>query len=225
MKARIINGIYFGGVHSQEWIDNNQDKEIGGELVSEWVLTDFLPTDEIQPQWNGSGWIESYTINVQEKEEEIIKRYNYLMMRALSSSMQKYGSYEYLNNQKQEYEEKYLVAKGLKVSVPLSSSLQKEMDRDFTDSSLIATLAYFGLTPEPTKLENFYKLIIFKYEYAENRYEIFKAFCVDYRTKCRTFLELNQIDKLDQAFAMADNLSETITDEEIETLYNEFDAL
>lgn len=225
MKARIINGIDFGGVHPQYWIDNNQNKEIGGQLVSDWVLTDVLPTDEIQPQWNGSQWIESYTVNVQEKEEQIIKRYNYLMMRALSSSMQKYGSYEYLNNQKQEYEEKYLVAKGLKVSVPLSSSLQKEMDRDFTDSSLIATLAYFGLTPEATKLENFYKLIIFKYEYAENRYEIFKAFCVDYRTKCRTFLELNQIDKLNQAFAMADNLSETITDEEIETLYNEFDTL
>lgn len=225
MKARIIDNIYFGGLFSDTWLEDNQDIVFAGELVSEWELTEVLPSQEIQPQWNGLNWIEAYQLNVQEKEEEIIKRYNYLMMRALSSSMQKNGSYEYLNNQKQEYEEKYLVAKGLKVSVPLSSSLQKEMDRDFTDSSLIATLAYFGLTPEATKLENFYKLIIFKYEYAENRYEIFKAFCVDYRTKCRTFLELNQIDKLDQAFAMSDNLSETITDEEIQTLYNEFDAL
>jgi len=99
------------------------------------------------------------------------------------------------------------------------------MNRDFTDQQLNDILEAYGIVPEPTKIEMFYQLIIFKYEYAENRYEIFKAFCVDYRTKCRTFLELNQIDKLNQAFAMADNLSETITDLEIETLYNEFDAL
>jgi len=204
----------------------NEDNTYGGSISSipEVNYTELEPKKSTDI-WNGSEWVENPVFDVQEKEEQIIKRYNYLMMRALSSSMKKYGSYEYLNNQKQEYEEKYLVAKGLKVSIPLTSSLEKEMNRDFTDESLIATLAYFGLTPEPTKLENFYKLIIFKYEYAENRYEIFKAFCVDYRTKCRTFLELNQIDKLKQAFAMADNLSETITDEEIETLYNEFDAL
>ena len=228
MKARIINSKEFGGIHSLTWLNNNQNLSIGGQLVSEWTLSDILPNQTFkQPEWNGSEWFDAYIeiINIEEKEQEIIKRYNYLKMRALSSSMEKYGSYEYLINQKQEYDEKYLVAKGLKISVPLSSSLQKEMDRDFTDESLIATLSYFGLTPEPTKLENFYKLIIFKYEYAENRYEIFKAFCVDYRTKCRTFLELNQIDKLDQAFAMSDNLPQTLTDEQIEAFYNEFDAL
>ena len=228
MKARIINSKEFGGIHSKTWLDNNQIFSIGGQLVSEWVLTGILPNETFkQPVWNGLEWFDAYIeiINIEEKEQEIIRRYNYLMMRALSSSMQKYGSYEYLQNQKAEYDEKYLVAKGLKISVPLSSSLQKEMDRDFTDESLIATLSYFGLTPESTKLENFYKLIIFKYEYAENRYEIFKAFCVDFRTKCRNFLELNQLDKLNQAFEIADNLSETITDLEIETLYNKFDTL
>jgi hypothetical protein len=193
-------------------------------LGDEFILVDDIITKEVINFTDEE--IEELNANkILELEKKIIEKYNYLMMRALSSSMQKYGSYEYLNNQRQEYYEKYLVAKGLKISIHLNSSLQKEMNRDFTDASLITTLAYFGLTPEPTKLENFYKLIIFKYEYAENRYEIFKAFCVDYRTKCRTFLELNQIDKLNQAFTMADNLSETITDEEIETLYNEFDAL
>jgi len=228
MKARILNGIYFGGLYSLDFLETNNDNVINGELVSEWVLTDILPNPLfIKPEFNGAEWIEAYVevINIEEKEEEIIKRYNYLMMRALSSSMQKYGSYEYLQNQKLEYDDKYLVAKGLRDSAPLSSSLEKEMNRDFTEESLIATLAYFGLTPELTKLENFYKLIVFKYEYAQNRYEIFKAFCVDYRTKCRSFLELNQIDKLDQSFAMSDNLPDTLTDLEIETLYNEFDAL
>ncbi len=225
-KVRIVNGNGFGGIHTQKWLDDNQEKTIGGQLVSEWVLTSILPSDDLkQPEWNGSVWIEGFVLDTKEQEEEIIKRYNYLMMRALSSSMGKYGSFEYLQNQKSEYDEKYAVAKGLKVSIPLSNSLEKEMNRDFTDASLIETLQYFGIELGSTKLENFYKLIIFKYEYAENRYEIFKAFCIDYRTKCRTFLELNQMEKLNQAFAMADNLSVEITDSEIQTLYNQFDAL
>jgi hypothetical protein len=205
----------------------NEDNSYGGAFS---IIEDGVNYTELEPKkstdtWNGSDWVDNTPINIAEKEEEIIEKYNYLMMRALSSSMQKYGSYEYLQNQKTEYEEKYLIAKGLKVSIPLSNSLEKEMNRDFTDASLIATLQYFGLTPEATKLENFYKLIIFKYEYAKNRYEIFNAFCVDYRTKCRSFLELNQIDKLNEAFTMADNLPQTLTDEQIETLYNQFDAL
>jgi hypothetical protein len=205
----------------------NEDNSYGGAFS---IIEDGVNYTELEPKkstdtWNGSDWVDNTPINIAEKEEEIIEKYNYLMMRALSSSMQKYGSYEYLQNQKTEYEEKYLIAKGLKVSIPLSNSLEKEMNRDFTDASLIATLQYFGLTPEATKLENFYKLIIFKYEYAKNRYEIFNAFCVDYRTKCRSFLELNQIDKLNQAFTMADDLPQTLTDEQIETLYNQFDAL
>jgi len=205
----------------------NLDNSFGGAFSN---LAEGINYTELEPKkstdtWNGSEWVDNTPINIEEKEEEIIKRYNYLMMRALSSSMQKYGSYEYLQNQKLEYDEKYLVAKGLRVSAPLSSSLEKEMNRDFTDEYLIATLAYFGLTPELTKLENFYKLIIFKYEYAQNRYEIFKAFCVDYRTKCRSFLETSEFTKLDQSFSMSDNLPDTLTDLEIETLYNEFDAL
>ena len=130
MKARIINSKEFGGIHSLTWLNNNQNLSIGGQLVSEWTLSDILPNQTFkQPEWNGSEWFDAYIeiINIEEKEQEIIKRYNYLKMRALSSSMEKYGSYEYLINQKQEYDEKYLVAKGLKISVPLSSSLQKKI--------------------------------------------------------------------------------------------------
>jgi len=214
----------------------NNDNSYGGSVS---VVVDGITYTEEQPNlltdiWNGLQWIDGRTAeqiaeeNLKQNiklEEKIIEKYNYLMMRALSSSMHKYGNFEYLQNQKAEYDQKYAVAKGLKVSVPLSNSLEKEMNRDFTDASLIDTLQYFGIVPAQNKLENFYKLIIFKYEYAENRYEIFKAFCVDYRTKCRTFLELNQIDKLEQAFEMSDNLPNTLTDTEIQTLYNQFDAL
>lgn len=221
--VRIINNTDFGGIYSEEFIQEG------------WEMTNKIPDQNlIVKKWNGANWYEGATADEigisnakknAEKEEEIIKRYNYLMMRALSSSMGKYGSFEYLQNQKSEYDEKYAIAKGLKVSDPFTNSLEKEMNRDFTEESLIATLQYFGLEPSENKLENFYKLIIFKYEYAEYRYEVFKAFCVDYRTKCRSFLETSELAKLQVAFEMADTLPNELTDQDIETLYNQFDAL
>jgi len=220
VETYIIETLEYGG---KRYFDEVPETSlIATSAPSPSLIRAFYNVDT--ESWSEGANAEEMAFKVQDFENKIIEKYNYLMMRALSSSMGKYGSYEYLQNQKSEYEEKYLVAKGLKVSAPLSASLEKEMNRDFTDASLIATLEYFGITLGPTKLENFYKLIIFKYEYAENRYEIFKAFCVDYRTKCRTFLELNQLDKLNQAFAMA-NLPNELTDEQIQTLYNEFDAL
>jgi hypothetical protein len=61
MKARIVNG-QFAGVHLQSWLHNNQDKEIGGQLVSEWQLTEVLPSEDLlKPSWNGTEWIEGAT--------------------------------------------------------------------------------------------------------------------------------------------------------------------
>lgn len=60
-KARIINGENWGGNHSQNWLDNNQDKVIAGQLVSEWTLIDVLPNPLFKkPEWTGSEWIETY---------------------------------------------------------------------------------------------------------------------------------------------------------------------
>lgn len=226
---RIINNTDWGGTYDNDFIQNYP------EIVQGWVFTnEECNPNFIVKKWNGVNWYEGATPeeivsnNISknaEFEEEIIKRYNYLMMRALSSSMGKYGSFEYLQNQKSEYDEKYAIAKGLKVSAPLANSLEKEMNRDFTDESLIATLQYFGIEPSENKLENFYKLIVFKYEYAEYRYEFFKAFCVDYRTKCRSFLETSELAKLQVAFEMADTLPNELTNQDIETMYNQFDAL
>lgn len=44
MKARIKNNS-FAAVHSDKWIASNLNKNIGGELVSDWFLTDILPTE------------------------------------------------------------------------------------------------------------------------------------------------------------------------------------
>ena len=160
-----------------------------------------------------------------EYRNEINNRYNYLLIRALSSSMGKYGDFEYLTNQKNEYTDKYLVAKGLKVSQPLIDSIEKEMNRDFSESSLVQILAYYGLTSSATMLDNFFKLIIFKYEYAEKRYEDFKAKAVDFRTKCITLVEVGETEKLKQAFALVDTLHSETDEEAIEILYKQFDDL
>ena len=156
---------------------------------------------------------------------EINKRYNYLLIRALSSSMGKYGDFEYLTNQKNEYTDKYLVAKGLKVSPPLIESIEKEMNRGFSESSLDQILDHYGLTSGATMLDNFFKLIIFKYEYAEKRYEDFKAKAVDFRTKCITLVETGETDKLEQAFDLVDRLDSETNGEAIEILYKQFDEL
>lgn len=66
MKARIINGEQFGGIHTQAWLNNNQNIEIANQLVSEWVLTDILPNPEMKlPSWDGLNWVESYIESIQ----------------------------------------------------------------------------------------------------------------------------------------------------------------
>lgn len=63
MKARIINGYEFGGIHQDEWINNNLSIELGGVLVSDWVLTELLPTGVVKPIWDGEEWVETQTLN------------------------------------------------------------------------------------------------------------------------------------------------------------------
>jgi len=158
--------------------------------------------------------------------EEIVKdKFLHLMKRALSSSMGKYGSYQYLQMQKNEYDEKYYTAKNNIFDTPVANAIEKEMLRDFSDANLTDILTGYGITPAPTNLGKMYQLIVFRYEYAENRYNIFKGLCIDFRTKCRTFIEQFNFATLDIAFNMVDNLPDELTLEKLQTFYNDFDAL
>jgi hypothetical protein len=61
MKARILNN-KFQGVYTNIFIIDNWDKVINGQLVSEWQLTEVLPSENLlKPTWNGSEWIEGET--------------------------------------------------------------------------------------------------------------------------------------------------------------------
>ena len=61
MKARILNN-EFQGVYTDDFILNNLDNLINGQLVSEWQLTEVLPSMELKkPIWNGTEFIEGAT--------------------------------------------------------------------------------------------------------------------------------------------------------------------
>ena len=75
-KARIINGTDWGGNYPQSWLNDNQNKEIAGQLVSKWTLTLVLPNENlILKKWNGSSWIEGASqeiidqVNLEKKKE------------------------------------------------------------------------------------------------------------------------------------------------------------
>jgi len=201
-----------------------------------WTMVDVqLPPNHgfIKPQFNFTlqKWQEGLNqsdineLNTPIYEEKIIYYYQYLMLRALSSSMGKSGSYEYLQLQKQEYEIKYSVAKGLTENTLISDVIEKEMLRDFPEESLNSILTSYGITPTGTHLEKMFQLIVFRYEYAELRYSQFKAFIIDFRAKCRTFVEQNNWIKLDESFSIVDALPTVLNDTEIEIFYNQFDIL
>ena len=61
MLIRILNN-EFQGIYTSDFIEQNQDKIINGQLVSEWELTELLPNENLfKPIWNGSEWTEGAT--------------------------------------------------------------------------------------------------------------------------------------------------------------------
>ena len=64
MQVRILNN-EFHGVYTNDFIQNNLDKVINGQLVSEWQLTELLPTEEeqkyIKLMFDGENYYEGAT--------------------------------------------------------------------------------------------------------------------------------------------------------------------
>jgi hypothetical protein len=81
MKARIVKN-ELSGIYTNDFISKNLDKVINGLLVSEWQLTEVLPSESLlKPLWNGSEWIEGVTpeeIAEQELEQQkLLKQQQY----------------------------------------------------------------------------------------------------------------------------------------------------
>lgn len=81
MKIRIVNSEY-RGIYTDNFITQNLDNVVNGQLVSEWQLTDILPNESfIKPIWNDSEWIEGATpkeIEEQQLEQQkLLKQQQY----------------------------------------------------------------------------------------------------------------------------------------------------
>lgn len=65
MKARIINNEWAGNF-SLQWLEDNYNLFFGDQFVSEWELTDILPTEEEKKYYklmfNGTSYYEGATI-------------------------------------------------------------------------------------------------------------------------------------------------------------------
>lgn len=78
MKARIYNN-EFQGVYTEDFINANFNNVINGVLVSEWELTELMPSDKlINPLWDGSKWTEGAT------DSEIIEKERALLPKCVS---------------------------------------------------------------------------------------------------------------------------------------------
>jgi hypothetical protein len=77
MKARIEN-TEFKGIYTDEFIQNNLSNTINGQLVSEWELTDILPTELelkfIKLKFDGLVYFEGASVEEIEEAENAKKQ-------------------------------------------------------------------------------------------------------------------------------------------------------
>jgi len=139
----------------------------------------------------------------------ITNAFSYLRQRALASSIGKPISlgWEYIKEQADQYRYKYAVAKG-----------------NITDafvSKMIANEALdFGITEQQMN-----QLVIDKFEQGESAYLSFTAMIERARTKALTMLEINDFVKAEQIVVMMENVPETLTMQDAETLTNQMLAI
>lgn len=163
--------------------------------------------------------------------KEMINGYFAMMyIRALSSSMNKNSiDLSYLQGIREEYTDKYNVSKGLLTSGVLYDntllSIQGEMEDEFTESYLDIVLPTFGLTPTGTHQNKMFQLIVFKYEYGLNSFANFNMFIRRFRTKCNKWVDGLEYNKLDSAFALVDDLPNSLNVSDAGVLFNTFNAI
>lgn len=158
---------------------------------------------------------EDSLIKSQEYLKEVNLVYESLMFSALSRSIGKTGTRAYLEAQREEYKDKYECAKGLVENPFMEVSIRAELDRDFPEDTINSVLEIYGLPTSGTRLERMKRLIVFRYEYGNQAFLQFKAFIADFRTKCITYIELQNFEKVDEIIDLAKSITGDTTNEEI----------
>lgn len=245
MKAININGNikvynkipkFWGNTYNYDKLGNNKHIEDGfrdviiPNLTNSQVLGNIILDQEN----------DVFTYEIIDKTSETLKNeytekvenvYSHLYIRALASSMNKNKlDINFLTAQREEYQDKYDVAKG---KINSGSRFQKtldlineEMSDEFDEPKLDAILTSFGVTGfQGTQLEKMFKLIEFKFEYGRVAFDSFNKFIRHFRTKCFYWIDNNDFTRLDQAISLASNLPESMSIQDAETIYNQFKAI
>ena len=156
--------------------------------------------------------------------------YSLMSVRALSSSMNKSTlDSDFLLALRGEYEDKYNVSKGLLTSGSeydvIQDTILGEMEDEFSEIYLNEILPLYGLQVKGTHLEKMYSIIIFKFEYGLKAFNTFNKFIRRFRTKCNKWVDSSDFNKLYSAFLMLDNLPDSLTTEDGNTMYINFNNI
>lgn len=93
MKVRISNNEP-QGIYTNDFLSQNEDKVINGQLVSEWTLTELFPTENLKkPIWNGSEWVEGATPQeiAEKQSEELQQKETELYEKRIADGIRKYA--------------------------------------------------------------------------------------------------------------------------------------
>jgi len=167
-----------------------------------------VPIDKhfIHPKFNGTEWIEG-AIEEEVKSTLIIEytkriqnAFTYLRRRALASSINKTGDWDYIFEQAEQYKIKYRVANGEITNVAVQQLIADEAND-------------FGIT-----VEQMNALIISMYEAGELAYNKFTAMIERARTKALTMLEIGAFDRALQIIELMESVPEQLTMEQAQEL-------
>jgi hypothetical protein len=168
----------------------------------EFFSTTPVPTDIARVRNENGTWVSAISNEelIIEYTKRIQNAFTYLRRRALASSINKQGEWEYIYEQAEQYKLKYKVAKGEIVNTSVEAMIADEAND-------------FGITSE-----NMNVLIIQMYEAGELAYNQFTAMIERGRTKALTMLETAHFDKALQIILIMETVPEKLTMEQAEVL-------
>lgn len=169
----------------------------------EGSVTDVLMTESfVCAKFNGTEWIEGAIPNdiITSYTQRIQNVFTHLRRRALASSINKTGDWDYIFEQAEQYKLKYRVAKGEITNTGVQQLIADEAND-------------FNITvPEMNAL------IITMFEAGEDAYNKFTAMIERGRTKALTMLEISAFDRALEIIELMESVPDQLTMEQVQTL-------
>jgi hypothetical protein len=171
--------------------------------IPEGNVTDVPITQSfVRAKFNGQNWEEGGVSQdlIAAYTDRIQQAFTFLRRRALSSSINKTGDWDYIFEQAEQYKIKYRVAKGEITNVAVQELIADEAND-------------FGVT-----VEQMNALIISMYEAGELAYNKFTAMIERARTKALTMLEIGSYARALEIIELMESVPEQLTMEQAQVL-------